>query len=74
MLVKKWKDHLVENNMTYREHFVFALGHGFQCIRAGLYLIIHGIFPCFYQSAGSNLVHKLNKVFQRNSLWSKNNV
>lgn len=66
MLAKKWKDHLAENNMTYREHFMFAIRHGFRCIFAGLYLIIHGVLPCFYQSVGSKLVHKLAKVFENN--------
>lgn len=65
MIIKRWKNHLSENNMTYSKHFVFAVGHGFHCICAGCYLIIHGFFPCFYQSSGSNLVHKLDKVFKR---------
>ncbi len=62
-LIKKWIKHLSENNMTYREHLVFAVGHGIICVKAGLYLIIHGLFPCFYQHAGSELVHNLEKVF-----------
>jgi hypothetical protein len=62
-LVKKWFLHLHNNNMTYCEHFKFAVGHGLLCIKAGLYLIIHGLFPCFYQHAGSELVHKLEKIF-----------
>lgn len=67
MLIKKWKSHLTENKMTYGEHFLFAVGHGFHCILAGFYLIVHGLFPCFYQKAGSNLVHKLNNAFEQNS-------
>jgi hypothetical protein len=62
-LVIKWKKHLCKNNMTYLSHFKFAVGHGLTCIKAGLYLIIHGVFPCFYQHAGSELVHKLEKIF-----------
>jgi len=49
--------------MTYCEHFVFAVGHGLGCIRAGIYLCIHGILPCFYRHAGSKLVHKLEIDF-----------
>ena len=62
-LVKRWKLHLKNNNMTYCDHFRFAVGHGITCLKAGIYLIIHGFFPCFYQHAGSELVHELEKDF-----------
>lgn len=62
-LVKIGKEHLSENSMTYCEHWRFAVGHGLGCIKAGLYLCIHGFLPCFYRHAGSKLVHKLEKVF-----------
>ena len=52
--------------MTYCEHLVFALGCGLACVKAGWYLIIHGVLPCFYQKAGSDLVHALDKAFKRN--------
>jgi len=61
-----WTEHLNKNNMTYCEHLTFAVGHGLSCIKAGWYLIIHGFFPCFYQKAGSNLIHSLDKAFKRN--------
>lgn len=59
----KWQNHLNHNKMTYCEHWVFAVGHGCSCIKAGCYLIIHGFFPCFYEKAGSKLVHKLEQDF-----------
>lgn len=62
-LVNKWRDHLKDNHMTYCEHFVFAVGHGLSCLRAGIYLIIHGFLPCFYRKAGSKLIHRLEKDF-----------
>jgi len=65
-LLNQWKKHLYENQMTYCEHLLFALGYGFACIKAGGYLIIHGLFPCFYKKAGSNLIHSLDKAFKRN--------
>lgn len=52
--------------MTYCEHLMFALGYGFVCVKAGWYLIVHGILPCFYQKAGSNLIRTLDKAFKRN--------
>lgn len=62
-LIRKAKDHLSENNMSYFSHFVFAFGYGIKCIRAGLYLVVHSILPCFFAHAGSRLVHKMEKVF-----------
>jgi hypothetical protein len=61
-----WIEHLNKNKMTYCEHLLFASGYGFACIKAGGYLIIHGLFPCFYKKAGSNLIHALDKAFKRN--------
>jgi len=49
--------------MTYREHWMFAVSHGLGCLKAGMYLLIHGFLPCFYEKAGSKLVHKLEKDF-----------
>ena len=62
-LRKKWKEHLNESNMTYWQHFRFAIGHGLICIRAGVYLCIHGMLPCFRRRAGTKLVQRLEKVF-----------
>lgn len=62
-LSKRWSNHLKNNNMAYREHFVFAVSHGLLCLEAGLLLIVHGFFPCFFEKAGSLLVKKLNKSF-----------
>jgi len=62
-LKKKWAEHLDRNKMTYWSHWRFAVGHGYHCIRAGIYLCIHGFLPCFYRSAGSKLVHRLEKDF-----------
>lgn len=66
-LYQKWIDHLKENNMIYIKHLIFALYYGILCLLAGFYLIIHSIFPCFFQTAGSNLVKKLNKRFLNES-------
>lgn len=60
---QRWKKHLSDNNMTYREHWKFAVGHGLICLEAGLLLIIHGFFPCFFEHTGSFLVRKLQKSF-----------
>lgn len=63
VLVRKWKEHLKENKMTYRQHWKFAVGHGLRCVCAGVYLCVHGLLPCFYRHVGSELVHRLEKEF-----------
>lgn len=62
-LYKKWIQHLQENNMSYTEHFIFAIFYGSICLLAGCCLIIHSILPCFFPTAGRNLVSKLSKIF-----------
>lgn len=64
-LRRRWKNHLSTNNMTYREHWKFAVCHGVLCLEAGFLLIIHGFLPCFFEKAGTLLVRKLNKSFDR---------
>jgi hypothetical protein len=63
-IYKKWINHLKENNMTYIEHLIFALFYGCSCIFAGILLIIHSVLPCFFPTAGSDLVRSLNKRFK----------
>jgi hypothetical protein len=65
-LYNKWIQHLKENNMSYLQHFMFAFFYGICCLLAGFYLIIHSVFPCFFPTAGSNLVTRLNKIFKKN--------
>jgi hypothetical protein len=64
-LHKKWISHLKKNDMNYIEHLIFALFYGLCCLLAGLYLIIHSILPCFFPTAGSDLVTKLSKRFKK---------
>jgi hypothetical protein len=64
-LSKRWRYHLKDNNMTYREHWKFAVSHGILCVKAGLLLIIHGFLPCFFEKAGSLLVKVLHRSFDR---------
>ena len=64
-LKQKWLNHLKQNNMTYIEHMIFALFYGLCCCLAGLYLIVHSVLPCFFPTAGSDLVKKLSKRFKK---------
>jgi len=72
VLIQKAKQHLINNNMTYSKHLMFAFGYGIQCIKAGLCLCYHSIFPCFFEHSGSRLVHKLEKVFTEREEEIKN--
>jgi hypothetical protein len=65
MLIKQSIKHLSENNMTYWQHLRFAMFHGVLCIVAGISLIIHSLLPCFFQTAGSDLVQSLAIVFKK---------
>lgn len=62
---QKWIDHLHENDMTYLQHLIFAMFYGSCCMLAGLYLIIHSLLPCFFQTAGSDLITSLDKRFKK---------
>lgn len=53
---------------------MFAVGHGLQCIKAGIYLIIHGFLPCFFRSAGSKLIHKLDESFIEWKSYEENKI
>jgi hypothetical protein len=66
-LYHKWSQHLKENDMTYLQHLVFAFFYGSCCLLAGLYLIIHSLLPCFFVTAGSDLVTRLNVIFKKSN-------
>ena len=64
--------HLKDNNMSYFRHIQFASKNGFNCIKAGISLIIHGFIPAVFPKAGSQLVNKLNKNFtEHNEMLKK---
>ena len=65
MTMNSIKDHLQENNMTYYQHFKFAIFFGFLSLLAGFCLIIHAFFPCWFQTAGSDLVRSMAIVFKK---------
>lgn len=64
-MIKLAKEHLQENNMTYMQHFKFAVFYAFVCFVASLSLVIHAVFPCFLQTTGSDLVRTLSTVFRK---------
>lgn len=68
---QKWTQHLKENNMSYAQHLKFAAYHGIRCLKAGLFLICHGVMPAIFQKAGSNLVNELNQSFLQHNDYIK---
>jgi hypothetical protein len=59
------KNHLTENRMTYWQHFKFAVFFGCLSLLAGFCLIIHALFPCWFQTSGSDLVQSMAIVFKK---------
>jgi len=50
-LVDQWNGHLEENDMTYCQHFRFAMCGAVNIVYQGIRLAIHSITPCFHRSA-----------------------
>jgi len=53
--------HIKNKETTYCEHFIRASSMGFQMIRGGVCLVIHSVFPNYFQSTGSDILKKLHK-------------
>jgi hypothetical protein len=62
-MIKQSLQHLLENKMTYVQHFLFAFRQGVICVKAGFYLICHAFIPALFSKTGSSLVSSLNKSF-----------
>ena len=70
-MFKQSVKHLNENNMTYWQHFMFAVTHGIKCIKAGIFLISHAVIPALFAKTGSELVNQLNKNFTDSKEYPK---
>jgi Trk-type K+ transport system membrane component len=64
-LILRAKEHLTENNMSYYQHLKFAMLFGFLSLLAGCCLIVHAVFPCWFQTSGSDLVQSMAIVFKK---------
>lgn len=54
--------HLKEENVTYWEHWKFAMQFGLVMVLAGGCVIIHAFFPEFFKNTGSSVVRAMAKV------------
>ena len=66
-MLNKLTSHLKENNMNYWQHLKFAMFFSGQCILVSIQLIVHAIFPCWFQKAGTNLVSLLRDSFGKDA-------
>ena len=65
------KQHLVETDEKYFEHFSFAFKSGFHLLGVSLALITHSILPCFFTTTASRNVRKINEKFHHRSEQTK---
>jgi|TARA_B110000263_G_scaffold54690_1_gene46138 hypothetical protein len=52
-MFKESKKHLINNNMTYWEHFIFAFMFMIECLKMVLALIVHMIIPGYFTTYSS---------------------
>ena len=58
-MIKDSKQHLIDTNETYAQHFNAALKIGFIMIFGGFQAIIHAIIPEILKKSASNKIKKL---------------
>ena len=58
------KQHLIEADENYLEHFSFAFKNGIRLLGVSLALIIHSILPCFFTTTASRNIRLMNEKFQ----------
>ncbi len=59
------KQHLIEADEKYFEHFSFAFKNGIRLLGVSLALITHSILPCFFTTTASRNVRAMNEKFQQ---------
>lgn len=59
-MFKKSLDHLRSVNETYFQHMRFAVCIGTRLIGAGIAVIIHALFPAFFQYTASQTIFRLH--------------
>jgi len=63
--INQIKQHLIEADEKYFEHFSFAFKSGTRLLGASLALITHSILPCFFTTTASRNVRAMNEKFQQ---------
>jgi hypothetical protein len=65
--------HPKANNMTYIKHFIRAVNLSLNMGLGSTLLFIHALFPFLFESAGSNIIIKLNKEINKKDEEEKQN-
>lgn len=60
----KFCKHLKEYDANYFEHLKIAFNFAFQLIGAAIILMIHAVFPFWFEYKGSDIVNKISKEFK----------
>ena len=54
-------EHVKTRNMSYSDHFLVATYMGVDMIKGGVMLMVHAVFPNYFQSSGSDIIRSLHK-------------
>jgi hypothetical protein len=57
--------HLEENNMTWKEHFIFANLIVLKLYKTIFYLSIHAFFPELFKREASRLISSVNSELEK---------
>ncbi len=66
-MIKNSKQHLIEANETYFQHFRTAIKIGLILILGGFQALLHAIIPGILRKSASNKIKKLNEFINDRS-------
>jgi hypothetical protein len=58
------KSHLEFANQTYLQHLQDSMTYSVKSLKASLYFFIHGLFPNYFESSGSQTIEDLNTILK----------
>lgn len=53
-------EHLEDINQTYFDHLKDAIYYSFKSFQAGIYFLIHGLYPDIFTKTGSAIIFDVN--------------
>ena len=56
--------HLRDINMSYSQHFLFAMDLSNKLFKGSIQSLIHGIFPNFYETSTTDLMKEIDDKFK----------
>jgi hypothetical protein len=57
--VRSIKEHLQNNQCSYRQHFLFAVKAGILMVFGGFASLVHAVLPCFFEGTSAKIVASL---------------